>query len=273
VLAGTGRIGAIWPLPLKSEARRRVETGTFSRPGIIRQRDRSSVLLLSPPRPGAEYALEGPAPPAPGFTPTTYSRRSAGIGHLFLFSCWLFHSPQPTTLTASLLATIPRTVFNLRGVDCRRTVHMRCCIDSVDHRPTVQQPSSTATPTTHRTVHQPCSIRCHLVRLYRRPDSGARLGARWPAFQRIAVPASKIPAGHPLPRAPPSASVPPPASPTWCRHHRPRLRVWERAHHRRSHPIPRKLASPNTRHQATSSSIEIRSLAWFAPDRTSMRVV
>lgn len=39
---------------------------------------------------------------------------------------------------------------------------MRCCIDSVDHRPTVHQPSSIRKADHHRTVHQPCSIRCHL---------------------------------------------------------------------------------------------------------------
>jgi hypothetical protein len=39
---------------------------------------------------------------------------------------------------------------------------MRCCIDSVDHRPTVHQPSSIRNADHHRTVHQPCSIRCHL---------------------------------------------------------------------------------------------------------------
>jgi hypothetical protein len=39
---------------------------------------------------------------------------------------------------------------------------MRCCIDSVDHRPTIHQPSSIRNAHHHRTVHRPCSIRTHL---------------------------------------------------------------------------------------------------------------
>ena len=35
---------------------------------------------------------------------------------------------------------------------------MRCCIDSVVHRPTVHQPSSIRNTDHHRTVCQPCSI-------------------------------------------------------------------------------------------------------------------
>ena len=43
---------------------------------------------------------------------------------------------------------------------------MRCCIDSVDHRPTVHQPSSIRNADHHRTVHRPSSIRNHLCVRY-----------------------------------------------------------------------------------------------------------
>jgi hypothetical protein len=70
---------------------------------------------------------------------------------------------------------------------------MRCCIDSVDHRPTIHQLSSIRNADHHRTVCQPCSIRTHLCVRCTAPTGVRRQIGHTGRVQRIASTRLEIP--------------------------------------------------------------------------------
>jgi hypothetical protein len=70
---------------------------------------------------------------------------------------------------------------------------MRCCIDSVDHRPTIHQPSSIRNADHHRTVHQSYSIGCHLRVHCSAPTDVRRQIGHAGRVQRIASTRIEIP--------------------------------------------------------------------------------
>ena len=127
-----------------------------------------------------------------------------------------------------------------------------------DRPPALLHPQGRPPPDRPPALFHPLPPACPLHRPRRRQALGR---ARWPRPTYCQYPHRDSLHCRPLPRHPhhlrPLHRL---RRPPWCHHHQPRLRVWVRAHHRRSRRCQRP-PSPTLEPRLTSSSIEILSLA------------
>jgi hypothetical protein len=197
------------------------------------------------------------------YTRRLYSRSLLELATSFLLSRSLVSAhPQPTTLTANPPRHHPphRLPPPRRRLPPNRPHALlhRQRRPPPDHPPALLHPQPPPPPDRPAALLHPHPPVCPLYRPHQRQ---ALDRAHWPRPTYCQYPHRDSPHCHPLPRCPhhlrPFRRL---RRPPWCRHHQPRLRVWARAHHRRSHRY-QKLPVPTLEPKPTSSSIEILSLA------------